>query len=172
MESREQGEVGDSEAQCDAADERLWGFATSQYASPAVASACLRAQDELGMDVNLVLFAAWRASEKQALDVAMLAAAAMACRAWRDSVILPLRAQRREWKRCAPGDFEYAAIKRLELEAEKAQLAMLAARFSTAGSESDAGFALLLRRNLRALCRHYDVAGDALDDLQAALMTG
>jgi uncharacterized protein (TIGR02444 family) len=47
---------------------RLWQFATSHLRqAEAVAHACLRAQDALGMDVNLLLFSVWRATERARL---------------------------------------------------------------------------------------------------------
>lgn len=171
MTAMEQGNSGD------AAAERLWDFATTHYARGGVARCCLQAQDELGMDVILLLFAAWRAREGEALHSDAFAAAEAVCRPWRDAVVLPLRARRRDWKRNPPGDFEYAAIKQLELQAERAQLEMLAQRrdasiTATPGTDVPApDYAALLRSNLRALCRHYGAADDALAALQAALLS-
>jgi len=175
VESREQG---NSNRRAAAAD-RLWEFATTLYASTAVAAACLHAQDELGMDVNLILYAAWRASEGQALSAPRLADIAAACRDWQSAVVQPLRARRREWKQTRPDGFEYAAIKALELQAEKAQLELLASldgnvlpvaeTIGIAGHDDTAERDALLANNLRALCRHYDVDESALDPLRQAL---
>jgi uncharacterized protein (TIGR02444 family) len=163
-------EQGNSEEGCGAAAERLWQFATSHYAREAVAHACLRAQDALGMDVNLLLFSVWRAAEGETVTPETLAAADAAGKPWREAVLLPLRARRRAWKHSAPGGFEYAAIKQLELRAEQAQLAMLAGFAGSAASAPPSDARTRLADTIAALCAHYAVADDALNALQAALL--
>jgi uncharacterized protein (TIGR02444 family) len=179
--------VGEQEnkAMQDAASERLWRFATRVYASDGVAAACLEAQDRLGVDVNMLLFASWCASEGVALTEAQIAAADAHCRVWRDGVVLPLRAQRRRWGRSAAESTdtepacgkEYTAIKALELQAERQQLDFLAAFRILSCEESPAAEAhkppaaaeILRQDNLAALCRYYALGDGALADACGAI---
>ncbi len=134
----------------------LWTFATSVYADAAVSQAALRAQDEAGLDVNLLLFAAWLATRGVALDSAQLERAEARCGLWRQEVVQPLRRLRRGWKQNPPHESAYAAIKDLELEAERRQLAFL--EDLVAPDERSAGndhAASLLTANLRALRLFY-----------------
>jgi len=91
-----------------------------------VAAACLAAQDGHGLDVNLLLFAAWLASTGRVLNERYARRAADHCEAWREDVVVPLRRRRRAWKHAAPHPGAYTAIKTLEVEAERQQLLMLA----------------------------------------------
>lgn len=106
--------------------EALWEFATTVYAQPGVAEACLELQDHHDLDVNLLLHAAWLATRGVALGVAEAMALDKRCTPWREAVIQPLRRQRREWRDRARLADEYRAIKALELAAEREQLARLA----------------------------------------------
>jgi uncharacterized protein (TIGR02444 family) len=105
----------------------LWDFATAVYAREGVAEACIAAQDGAGFDVNLLLFAAWLAQRGETLNEARLGLAERRCEAWRDAVVIPLRERRRQWKQDAPHVQAYAALKALELEAERSQLRFLEA---------------------------------------------
>ncbi|HEY7883337.1 MAG TPA: TIGR02444 family protein [Cellvibrionaceae bacterium] len=107
----------------------LWDFAIALYAEPGVADYCLQMQDEQGMDVNLLLFAAWLGVSGVSLTDERLEQAIAAGCSWRISVITPLRQARRwikteaanraDWQSCR------AAIKAAELEAEKVALNQL-----------------------------------------------
>ena len=159
---------------------RLWRFATAVYADAAVATACLAVQDRHGVDVNLVLFAAWCASEGVAVDAARLRCADERSAAWRRDVVSPLRTLRRRWKRDAPHADAYDAIKTVELEAERQQLAFIAPLAPAGaaprggaggGGDGDAcGEArMLLGRNLEALCAVRHDAAPLLVDCETAL---
>jgi uncharacterized protein (TIGR02444 family) len=111
--------------------DQAWQFAVQQWEAPGEAARLLRAQDELGLDVVLHLFARWVAHcTGAAPDAKALAQADALVRAWRDEVIAPLRALRRATnEKPAPGagwEDGSAAVHRLlkeaELRAERAQL--------------------------------------------------
>lgn len=107
----------------------LWDFSLAIYAAPGVAEACLRAQDQHGLDVNLILWAAWLGASGHRLTGGELAAAASATDAWRREVVQPLRAVRRRLK-TAPDMAAQALrdqVKAAELEAERQQQLMLQA---------------------------------------------
>ena len=152
---------------------QLWHYALQVYADPAVATACLHAQDVFGVDVNLLLCAAWCASRGQRLELRQLAALDEHCRGWREQVITPLRRQRRNWKDDPAHREDYASIKRLELEAEREQLSRLeravlelpSADTHVGGAEDPA----LLRANLALVCEYFDAGARAADPLVNAL---
>ncbi|MDB5616775.1 TIGR02444 family protein [Tardiphaga sp.] len=72
-----------------------WAFALQVYAEPGVGAACLRLQAEAGVDVMMLLVAAFAAARcgvvVSPLDVQQMDAV---CRPWRERVVQPLRALR------------------------------------------------------------------------------
>jgi uncharacterized protein (TIGR02444 family) len=114
------------------APDGLWDFAVAVYGRPGVAAVCLDLQDRRGVDVPLLLWAAWLGRRGIGLDAARLEQAAAAVRPWRDEVVLTLRGLRRRLKSgpaSAPGAATVGfreEIKALELRAERIQLDMLA----------------------------------------------
>ena len=108
----------------------LWDFATRSYARPGVAALCLQLQDECGVDVLLLLSAAWLASQGRQLTPAHLAVLDRACAPRRQQLIEPLRALRRAQQAdpAAPAEqvAVYEALKAAELAAERRQLQELA----------------------------------------------
>ena len=79
----------------------FWDFSLALYGSPGVAEACLGLQDDAGLDVNLVLYACYLANQGLALNPAQAAAVDQCCSDWRDTVVQPVRALRRELKETA-----------------------------------------------------------------------
>lgn len=151
----------------------FWHFSIDRYARPGVAEACLRLQDRDGLDVNLVLFSLWCGATGRSLDTETLRGAVAACRPWRQTVLLKLRALRRALK---PGvanvPAERAAalrerIKGLELEAERVQQEILV-RLAPAATQAPSP--ILATRNfedyLRAAAR--PSAGDEWQAIVAA----
>jgi uncharacterized protein (TIGR02444 family) len=114
----------------DAAD--LWNFALTLYAAPGVADACLALQDAQGVDVPLLIYAAWAARHGCALEASDVARADARIRNWRKEVIVPLRGVRRWLKSALPltgpaeKDALREAVKTLELQAERLALEALA----------------------------------------------
>ena len=102
--------------------EDLAGFAQRIYAAPEVSAACLRLQDEYGVDVVLLLWALWRGATGRGPKPALEAEALVG--PWRDAVVQPLRSVRRAMK---SDDWPVdptrrlavrTALQRLEIEAE------------------------------------------------------
>jgi uncharacterized protein (TIGR02444 family) len=107
----------------------LWDFALDFYALPDVSGALIELQDRAGLDVNLILFALWHGlSGRGRLNGEKLAAADKAVGMLRIELIEPLRVLRRRLAMDRDADIQRlrAAIKEVELGAEKIALARLA----------------------------------------------
>lgn len=112
-----------------------WAFALDIYARPGVADACLKLQNEAGVDVMMFLVIAFAAvrhrilltpSEIRQLDEA--------CRPWREQIVRPLRAIRSGLKTGplpAPNseteEFR-SKVKAIELASERLQNRLIAER--------------------------------------------
>lgn len=103
----------------------FWQFSLKFYAMPEVAPACLRLQDEAGVDVNLLFFLLWYAAQGFRLSEAELRDIDRAIDSWRSTAVIPLREIRRALK-TAPTPFDRGTaetfrnrIKAAELEAER-----------------------------------------------------
>src|SRR5690606_15324736 len=107
----------------------LWDFALALWAEPGIAEGCVDLQDNQGVDVNLLLFAAWLSVKGIDLTEERLAQAIAVGHSWRESVITPLRQARRWIKTEAADKTDWQAcrevIKAAELEAEKVALGQL-----------------------------------------------
>ena len=107
----------------------LWDFAVRLYAEPGVGEACLALQDRFGVDVPLLLWAAWLGD---GADEAALRAGDRAVGPWRARAVRPLRALRRHLRHAVAGldeDVQQAwrgSVKRLEIDAERLALGVLA----------------------------------------------
>lgn len=78
----------------------FWTFSLRVYASDGVAAECLALQDRLGLDVNVLLFAAWLGIVRGVtLDEAEMERINKVAAGWSNDVVLPLRAVRRRLKR-------------------------------------------------------------------------
>jgi uncharacterized protein (TIGR02444 family) len=109
-----------------------WSFALTLYARPGVAEACLLLQHRAGVDVNILLFALYAATERGVgLTVRELEDMDGAVAAWRRDIIHPLRSIRRRLKTGplpAPSTTTEALrseIKASELRAERIEQAIL-----------------------------------------------
>ncbi len=116
-------------------DETFWDFSLRTYGAEGVPAACLALQDELGADVNLVLYCCWAGGRAAPLDDDAFAQALAFSRQWANGVVQPLRAARRWMKQagCASQPMDPMAcmalrerIKAVELQAEKLQQLALA----------------------------------------------
>jgi uncharacterized protein (TIGR02444 family) len=148
----------------------LWQYALSVYADPAVARACLQAQDALGVDVNLLLCAAWCATQGRRLDQTTLGQLDEQCRSWRELIITSLRRQRRQWKEDPERINDYESLKRLEITAEREQLLRLEAQLgelTASAAETD-----VLRANVVAVFEFFGSNGAAASPLATALESG
>ncbi|PWC47118.1 TIGR02444 family protein [Azospirillum sp. TSA6c] len=107
----------------------FWDFSLAVYGRPGVPACCLSLQDRRGVDVNVLLFAAWAGLECGIrLSADELARIDGAVAGWREEVVRPLRALRRRVK--TEDDAFYRRMKAAELEAERVQQDRL---FATAG---------------------------------------
>jgi uncharacterized protein (TIGR02444 family) len=158
------------------ADE-LWAFSLDLYARPGVAAACLRLQDEQGLDVNMLLLCCWLArSGRGRLSEGDLAAAEARAEPWRCDILAPLRAVRRALKimpDCGPGSgipALYDELKRLELRAEREeQRRLLAGSWGrqSAGSAQDGD----LTANLCLYLARHGYPAHSADGLITALLS-
>lgn len=94
----------------------LWRFALHTYGLPGVADEMLKLQDEHGADVLWLLTALWLADEGIELSQQLIVQPEYD--QWRESMILPIRNQRRACDRTDTPDL-YELLKKAELEAER-----------------------------------------------------
>jgi len=99
----------------------FWDYSLMAYAAPGVAGACLQAQDRFGLDVNLLLYAAWLADVGKPLQADHLASMEEAIVQWRRRAVLPLRRVRRDLKELEDAAALRDQVKALELAAERHQ---------------------------------------------------
>jgi len=109
------------------APDAFWTWSLEHYARDGVEEALLHLQDALGLNVNIALWACWCATSFEPITHDDMRAAIDATTPWGEHVTKPLRSVRRYLKE-AQGDSPLRAqIKDAELQAEKAEQAMLEA---------------------------------------------
>jgi len=111
----------------------FWDYSLASYSLDGVASSCLVLQDNCGMDVNLLLYAAWLAHRDQRLSAEHLAWVEAEIVDWRERVIKPLRALRRQLQDYSRASGVREEIKALELRAEQQQQDLMFALFQRTG---------------------------------------
>jgi uncharacterized protein (TIGR02444 family) len=105
----------------------FWRFSLHLYKQPGVPDACIALQDGCGVDVNLLMYLLWLASDRRLLAVDEVKAIDQKVKSWRDSTIIPIREIRRSLKGAAtlldPNKQEAFRnkVKAVELEAERLQ---------------------------------------------------
>jgi uncharacterized protein (TIGR02444 family) len=121
-----------------------WAFALRVYARPSVADACLKLQNEAGVDVMMLLMIAFAAVERRVLLTASeIAELDEACRPWREQIVQSLRAIRVTLKSgpvpapSAETEELRTRIKSAELAAERLQNQLLAERLPLRPPERD-----------------------------------
>ena len=103
----------------------FWQFSLAFYARPQVADACLELQDCAGIDVNVMLYLLFLATQNRELSSDDVARIDATIAGWREQVVLPLRNVRRALKPgipphvCADTEPLRSAVKRIELDAER-----------------------------------------------------
>lgn len=110
----------------------LWDYSLATYRLDEVAQRCLALQDNFGMDVNLLLYAAWLAHIERCLSGAHLTELDALVADWRDNVIKPLRVLRRQLHELPRAVDIRNEIKVLELRAEQQQQDMMYAFYQRA----------------------------------------
>jgi uncharacterized protein (TIGR02444 family) len=105
----------------------FWRFSIKFYAVPGVAQACIELQDQAKVDVNILFFLLWNATQGRTFNAADVAEVERLIGAWRDMAVVPIRNVRRALKTPPPVLSPDAAegfrtrIKVVELEAERLQ---------------------------------------------------
>lgn len=136
----------------------FWDFSLALYARPGVEAACLELQDTHGLDVNLVLLAAWLAAAGRRLEAPL----AMRLRALGDGyqarVMQPLREARRALKAHDPGaDLDPVraacrrALLRVELDLERLEQLQLERLVAAVAGDATTPPASLFAANLATL---------------------
>ena len=134
----------------------FWRFSLKFYRQAGVSDACIALQDGCGVDVNLLLFLFWLASDDRQLSTAEVKMLDDNVRDWRNLTIVPIRNARRKLKGAAtlvePGKQEAfrTRVKAVELEAERLQQEALY-EFSRSGPLGTAGLpSVAARANVAA----------------------
>lgn len=108
----------------------FWNFSVATYGKAGVAEACLHLQEQLGIDVNILLYCCWYGCTRGTLDRPAMERILSFAEPWAEHVVRPLRAARTWMKTVGcdqpflPGDECMAlreGIKRAELKAEHLQ---------------------------------------------------
>jgi uncharacterized protein (TIGR02444 family) len=105
----------------------FWRFSLKFYGQQGVSDACIALQDGCGIDVNLLLFLFWLASERQMLSPDEVKKLDATIKSWRELTIIPIRDTRRKLKGAktfvdpAKQEALRDKVKAVELEAEKLQ---------------------------------------------------
>ena len=105
----------------------FWQFSIKFYAVPGVAQACIELQDQAKVDVNILFFLLWNATQGRTYKKADVAEVERLIGAWREMAVVPIRNMRRALKMppavMTPEVAEgfRTRIKAVELEAERLQ---------------------------------------------------
>jgi uncharacterized protein (TIGR02444 family) len=105
----------------------FWRFSLHFYRQTGVSDACIALQDDCGVDVNLLLFLFWLASEGRLVTADEVKKLDDQVRTWRELTIVPIRDTRRKLKGAHTlvdaGQQEAFRnkVKAIELDAERLQ---------------------------------------------------
>jgi uncharacterized protein (TIGR02444 family) len=105
----------------------FWRFSLNYYRQAGVSEACIALQDQYGVDVNLLLFLFWLASERQMLSADEVKKLDATIQSWRELTIIPIRDARRNLKGAktfvdpAKQEAFRDKVKAVELSAEQLQ---------------------------------------------------
>jgi uncharacterized protein (TIGR02444 family) len=139
-----------------------WAFALEIYARPGVAEACLKLQNEAGVDVMMFLMVAYAAVRHRILLIpAEIRTLDETCRPWREQIVGPIRAIRSGLKSGplpAPNSETEqfrSKVKAIELAAERLQNQLLAECLPLRPPERDAADPDELRSVLRNVVTYF-----------------
>lgn len=154
----------------------LWDFSLRLYARAGVADACLRLQDEHGVNVNVLFWCIWLEWRGIALDAARLRSAQKSIHAWDQHYVVPLRQLRRRMKAefgTADAGIELVRqqIKQAELLAEK-QLQSLLETLVQAWDNTLSATPSTDGKNLHFYLQQLNVADSEIVKLLALLNSG
>ncbi|MGE3244715.1 MAG: TIGR02444 family protein [Beijerinckiaceae bacterium] len=155
----------------------FWRFSLVLYGQEGVPPACLTLQDSAGVDVNVMLYGLWLATQGRQLSSQDMAAIDGAVRGWRAEIVVPLRGVRRALKE---PDAAFATpqtqalrerVKAIELEAERLQQeALFALRPPADWGAPEPDMQRAANANLAAYARALDALFDAA--AQSAMLAG
>jgi uncharacterized protein (TIGR02444 family) len=134
----------------------FWKFSLGYYRGAGVSEACLELQDNCGVDVNVVLFLLWMASQKRVVPSDQVKRLADKVRPWQVDVIGPVRSLRRMLKTDAPlldkgaAELFRTKIKAVELESERLQQEAMYALADSLKAESATSVEAAARANIAA----------------------
>lgn len=100
----------------------FWRFSLAVYAMSGVQEECLFLQNSSGVNVNLLLYCAWRGAEGDCLTDTALKRSIAAVQGWHDEIIARLRAARTHLKRPGAMDSASPKIKALRSKILEAEL--------------------------------------------------
>jgi uncharacterized protein (TIGR02444 family) len=109
------------------AETPFWRFSLKLYRQTGVSDACIALQDRFGVDVNLLLFLFWLASDDRQLSADEVKMLDDNVRDWRNLTIVPIRDARRKLKgaetlvEAGKQEAFRDKVKAVELEAERLQ---------------------------------------------------
>lgn len=145
------------------ADNPFWQFSTRVYAAPEVAPECIELQDRNGIDVNVLLFAAWLGADRRtALAAQDIERITKAIKDWSDNVVTPLRATRRKLKLMSEMTLPAvqalrSRIAEVELAAEQLEQAFLYALAADIGRPMPGNRQRAIEGNVAAVLNWYGV---------------
>jgi uncharacterized protein (TIGR02444 family) len=105
----------------------FWEFSIKFYAVPGVAEACIALQDHAQVDINILFYLLWNATQGRAFNAADITEIEHRIGPWREMAVIPIRNIRRALKAPPPAMAPEAAeglrtrVKAVELEAERLQ---------------------------------------------------
>ena len=155
----------------------FWRFSLTLYRQQGVPSACITLQDDSGVDVNVMLYGLWLATQGRALSNTDMGKINDAVGSWRADVVVPLRGVRRILKEPAAlfaGSATQALrdkIKSIELESERLQQeALHGLAPADAWGRSEADLQAAAANNLNAYAGALGVQFD--QGAQSAMLAG
>jgi uncharacterized protein (TIGR02444 family) len=134
----------------------FWRFSLGFYRQPGVADACIALQDENGVDVNVLMFFLWFATQQKEITPDQARAVWEQAALWRDHVVAPLRSVRRKLKEGVPlvardtAEFFRTRIKAVELESERLEQEALFAMIPSIETTAAPSVEAAARANVRA----------------------
>lgn len=153
----------------------FWQFSLAVYAAPGVANECLDLQENFGVDVNLLLFAAYVGSRRLVLSSDDVDQCFLAVHQWREQVVEPLRSVRRATKTLLPQhrlplqqqiEDIRGKVKSAELESEKVQQDLLLQWLEGRHLGQAAGAESAIRNNIQMIFRRSRSARQPVESLE------
>lgn len=114
----------DTQNNCDL----FWDFSVALYETEDVKIHCLKLQDQLGLDVNIILLLCWLSSSKYgSLDKEIIEKLCQISLTWQKNILSPMRMVRKNVGGISGRDSRhvYKSLLQSELQAERAEQAVL-----------------------------------------------